>query len=93
VDLISLESPFITEPSVPDIKLEDSNSKTKDFEQAWDELQSFNARGWCEITVDEVMHRLQPLKLTISVLAPDEPPFKGKPMQALLPFPLLSLRR
>jgi AP-4 complex subunit epsilon-1 len=74
VDLIAFDSPFITDPPDPDT---DSSSIGPDFEDTWNALEGSNARGWCEISTDVVVRRLQGLPYRLTVIAIDRPPFEG----------------
>lgn len=70
-DLISLDSPFITDP--PEIQSE----VDLDFESIWNGLEGSDMRGWCEVPMDAVLRRLQHLQHRLSVTPVDQPPFES----------------
>jgi len=72
VDLIAFDSPFISDP--PD---QESAEAEPDFESTWNALQNSSARGWCELSIDIVVRRLQGLRRRLKVIAAELPPFKG----------------
>jgi len=71
VDLIALDSPFIMDP------LDPNSGSLPDFEDIWNALEGFGARGWCEMSTDVVVRRLQGLRYRLNVIAIDRPPFEG----------------
>jgi len=73
-DLIALDSPFISDPTAPGNEPE----QLSDFRSSWDAYESSNSRGWCEISVDNVVRRLQAMKFKLQVTASDETPFPGE---------------
>ncbi|OCH93386.1 ARM repeat-containing protein [Obba rivulosa] len=74
VDLITLDSPFIAEPSV---SLVGALNPKPDFEITWNSLESFNSRGWSEATVEIVLGRLQGSQWQPRVIPADHTPFQG----------------
>ncbi|KAI0062104.1 ARM repeat-containing protein [Artomyces pyxidatus] len=75
LDLISLDSPFMSEPPTA---LEELDELDHDFESSWNSLDKFSARGWCEMSMDAVVRRLQGLQFKIVVLSSDQLPFQGE---------------
>lgn len=73
-DLLSLDSPFLSEPPAPMIS---SITIEPDFEKIWTALENTNSRGWCEVTIDVVVRKLQRMQHTMQVIASDQPPFHG----------------
>ncbi|KAI0372895.1 ARM repeat-containing protein [Pilatotrama ljubarskyi] len=74
-DLITLESPFLSEPA-PSIASTLSIAE-HDFETTWNSLESSTARGWCEASIDAILRRLQGLQRRLKVTERDRPPFEG----------------
>jgi len=76
VDLIALDSPFVSEP----LPMMSSTLKTAepDFESIWNGLERFNVRGWCEMSIDVVVRRLQGMHRRLKVISEDQDPFKGE---------------
>jgi hypothetical protein len=73
VDLMTFDSPFITDPlEVPAQSETDLN-----FESTWNALGKCNSRGWSELPIDDVVHRLQGQGLKLKVITVDRPPFEG----------------
>ncbi|KAI0082819.1 ARM repeat-containing protein [Panus rudis PR-1116 ss-1] len=72
VDLINLDSPFVSEPATSISSLNEP-----DFEQLWNSLASGNARGWCEASIDSVVRKLQGLQRPLKVTPADQGPFVG----------------
>ncbi|PSR94120.1 hypothetical protein PHLCEN_2v4548 [Hermanssonia centrifuga] len=72
VDLIALDSPFISEPSsgIPTVA-------DLDFEVTWSKLSQANLRGWCESPIEAIVRQLQGIPHKIRVISADQPPFKG----------------
>jgi len=84
VDLISLDTPFISESqqgdgSVPEPEPEQSEPN-HDFAHVWDTTSAFSARGWCDDTLEAVVRRLQGLGFPrgLAVLPADQSPFQGE---------------
>ncbi|TCD66013.1 hypothetical protein EIP91_001913 [Steccherinum ochraceum] len=75
VDLLGLDSPFISEPPA---SASSSVSADLDFEKIWNTLAHANSRGWCEVTIDVVVRKLQSMQHTLQVTASDQPPFQGE---------------
>jgi len=75
VDLIALDSPFISEPQASVSTT--SSIAELDFKSMWDSLETHNMRGWCEIPIDAVVRRLQGMQLNLRVKPADQPPFEG----------------
>ncbi|KAF7977752.1 hypothetical protein HWV62_2842 [Athelia sp. TMB] len=77
LDLIAFDSPFLTDP--PEAKIPESKPSAEelDFESIWDTMHSSNARGWCEVTIDVVVRKLQGLQHRLTVIPTDLPPFEG----------------
>ncbi|OBZ69200.1 AP-3 complex subunit delta [Grifola frondosa] len=76
VDLIALDSPFISEPpairsTAPRVMVE------YDFESTWNKLETHQVRGWCDAPIDAVLRRLQDMQRRLIVIEADMPPFKG----------------
>ena len=56
VDLIALDSPFISEPAALSISSKTSSSYTEqDFETIWNALEAGAVRGWCEASIDTIL--------------------------------------
>ncbi|GLB37289.1 hypothetical protein LshimejAT787_0403400 [Lyophyllum shimeji] len=72
VDLIALDSPFVSnspEPSVVD---------DFDFGALWDSIEDADVRGWYHATIDSAVRRLQGLRYNrLQVGSADLPPFIG----------------
>ncbi|KAJ7124951.1 armadillo-type protein [Mycena epipterygia] len=66
-DLIAFnDSPFISDPS------------PSDFESIWDALdESSGARGWCDVSLEDVTKRLESMQDTLKVIPVEEVPFVG----------------
>ncbi|GBE82098.1 hypothetical protein SCP_0404770 [Sparassis crispa] len=75
VDLIALDSPFVSEPLVS-ISTASSVSEF-DFEATWNLLDSANSRGWSEVPINVVVGRLQGLQRRLKMIAADVAPFEG----------------
>ncbi|KAJ6558526.1 armadillo-type protein, partial [Mycena vulgaris] len=69
-DLIAFnDSPFISDPSV---------DSAGDFESIWNALdESSGARGWCDVSIEDVIERLESMEDTLKVISVDESPFIG----------------
>ncbi|KAJ7928581.1 armadillo-type protein [Mycena leptocephala] len=69
-DLIAFnDSPFISDPSV---------ETPSDFESVWTSLdESSGARGWCDVSLEDVIKRLESMEDTLKVISVEELPFKG----------------
>ncbi|CCM00480.1 uncharacterized protein FIBRA_02514 [Fibroporia radiculosa] len=76
VDLIALDSPFMSEPA-PSTSTA-SNTAETEFESIWDSLQNFNARGWCEMSVTDVVQRLRSMQQNVRVILDIQEPFRGE---------------
>jgi len=74
MDLISLDSPFITESLDA---LNEHEGVELDFENSWNALEQYASRGWCEEPVDSVARRLQVLQFSTAVISADQRPFLG----------------
>jgi AP-4 complex subunit epsilon-1 len=70
-DLIAFnDSPFISDPSA---------ETPSDFESVWTSLdESSGARGWCDVSLEDVIKRLESMEDTLKVISVEELPFKGK---------------
>ncbi|KAI0003205.1 armadillo-type protein [Russula compacta] len=79
-DLISLDTPFITEPQPGEVRAPEEDEQNHDFASVWDAASAFSARGWCDGTLDAVVRRLQGLGFPrgLAVLPADQPPFQGE---------------
>ncbi|KAH8106826.1 ARM repeat-containing protein [Cristinia sonorae] len=75
-DLLGLDSPFLSEPQAPTISV--TGSTEFDFEKIWTTSAYAISRGWCEVTIDVVVRRLQGMQYTMRVIASDQPPFQGE---------------
>ena len=71
-DLITLESPFMSEPQTSISSLGEP-----DFESVWNSLADSNLRGWYDGPPDVVLRKLQGLQKKLSVISADQPPFIG----------------
>ncbi|KAF8444709.1 armadillo-type protein [Boletus edulis BED1] len=71
VELIALDSPFMTEPA-KEVPID------ADFMAAWDSMENANVRGWCEASLDMIVRLLQSLQFRMRVIATDQPPFEGE---------------
>lgn len=71
-DLITLESPFFSEPQTSISSLVEP-----DFEAWWNSLASSNSRGWYDGPLDAVVRKLQGLQKKLKVTPADQPPFAG----------------
>ncbi|KAF7362087.1 Adaptin-N domain-containing protein [Mycena venus] len=71
-DLIAFnDSPFISDPSV--------DSAVSDFESIWNALdESSGARGWCDVSLNDVIKQLESMEDTLKVISVEELPFVGK---------------
>ncbi|KAJ7782899.1 armadillo-type protein [Mycena metata] len=69
-DLIAFnDSPFISDPSV---------ATPSDFESIWNGLDESNgARGWCDVSLEDVIKRLESPEYTLQVISVEELPFVG----------------
>jgi hypothetical protein len=67
-DLIAFnDSPFISDPSVTD------------FESIWNGLDdSSGARGWCDVSLEDIIKGLESMEDTLKVIPVEELPFVGK---------------
>ncbi|PCH37830.1 ARM repeat-containing protein [Wolfiporia cocos MD-104 SS10] len=74
VDLITLDSPFVSEPVVSASQA----LRSPEVESIWNRLERYNSRGWCELSVDAALERLQDNFGQIRTLRADEDPFKGE---------------
>jgi AP-4 complex subunit epsilon-1 len=72
--LITLDSPFV--PDLPESPSAQQDIGSE-FEKLWNTFESTDARGWCEVSTDVVVRRLQGLALDIRVIAADRLPFEG----------------
>ncbi|KZT71326.1 ARM repeat-containing protein [Daedalea quercina L-15889] len=86
-DLIALDSPFMSEPaaSISDVlevdDIHDSNTHLEEkFKADWDSMSDSNARGWCEVSAETVVGRLQNSAEHWSVITttPEHEPFPGE---------------
>ncbi|KAJ7128916.1 armadillo-type protein [Mycena crocata] len=70
VDLIAFnDSPFISDPSA---------DGPGDFESIWNALnESSGARGWCDVSLEDVVKRLESMEDTLKVISVEELPFVG----------------
>jgi len=76
-DLIAFDSPSIFQPGSA-AKSDHHASETRfEFETTWNTLESSNSRGWCNLTVDNLVRQLQSSKLRLRVMAVDQSPFQG----------------
>lgn len=69
------DSPFIADPAESH---DDVSEHNFDFQATWNTLEQSNSRGWCELSVDNVVRRLQTLQLQLRVIAAEESPFQGE---------------
>lgn len=83
VDLIALDSPFVSEPMQPISAVLEASEP--DFETVWNRLADHNARGWCEASIDAVVRRLQGVQRRLKVISEDQDPFKGELKILVLP--------
>ncbi|KAJ7755738.1 armadillo-type protein [Mycena maculata] len=69
-DLIAFnDSPFISDPAV---------GVPADFESIWNSLdESSGARGWCDVSLEDVVKRLESMEDTMTVISVEELPFVG----------------
>ncbi|KAJ6602168.1 armadillo-type protein [Mycena sp. CBHHK59/15] len=69
-DLIAFnDSPFITDPSADE----------PDFESIWNAFdESSGARGWCDVSTEEVIKCLEGMDDTLKMIPVDQLPFLGK---------------
>ncbi|KAJ6497850.1 armadillo-type protein [Mycena sanguinolenta] len=74
-DLIAFnDSPFISDPGVESAAV---NAAT-DFESIWNGFdESSGARGWCDVSLEDVIKRLESLEDTLQVIPVKEVPFIG----------------
>ncbi|KAJ7668431.1 armadillo-type protein [Mycena polygramma] len=74
-DLIAFnDSPFISDPSGPT-----GVDAAGDFESIWNALdESSGARGWCDVSLEDVIKRLETMEDTLKVISVEETPFLGK---------------
>ncbi|CAL1705101.1 unnamed protein product [Somion occarium] len=71
-DLISLDSPFVSEPITSICSFLEP-----DFETVWNSLASSNTRGWYDSPMDVLVRKLQSLQKPLRVTPADQPPFIG----------------
>jgi len=72
VDLIALDSPFVSDPS------ESSVVDAVDFGALWDSIEGGDARGWYKSSIDSAVQRLQGFgHIQLQVISADLPPFIG----------------
>ncbi|KAF9528535.1 armadillo-type protein [Crepidotus variabilis] len=80
-DLITLDSPFHTEPLV-NIEHSENTENTEDFSTVWHALEGgiCDSRGWCKHSIDTITRRLQQFdaRHRLRVIAADVPPFEGE---------------
>ncbi|KAJ7188509.1 armadillo-type protein [Mycena filopes] len=69
-DLIAFnDSPFISDPSA---------DTPSDFESMWNGFdESSSARGWCDVSLEDVIKRLESMEDTLKVISAEELPFVG----------------
>ncbi|KII92127.1 hypothetical protein PLICRDRAFT_122418 [Plicaturopsis crispa FD-325 SS-3] len=77
-DLMSFDSPFISDPPVSFSSYAAAEPNPVDFKATWNSLEGSNARGWCEASIGSVLERLQGSQFTLQVIAADRPPFEGE---------------
>jgi AP-4 complex subunit epsilon-1 len=70
---MTFDSPFITDP----LEVPSPSGTGSDFESIWNALAKSNARGWCELSVDAAIRRLQGQELSLKATPIDQPPFEG----------------
>ncbi|TFK44520.1 armadillo-type protein [Crucibulum laeve] len=81
MDLITLDSPFISDPLGGDTeKSKKDGTHAPDFEKIWDSLaDSSGARGWYSDSIDTMVRRLQGLdRHRLQVISAGDPPFMGE---------------
>jgi hypothetical protein len=79
--LIAIDSPFQQEPPITGLSLltlAEENLPEPDFSVIWDSLVGYNARGWCDLSMEDAVHHLELLELSLKVLPIDQTPFKGE---------------
>lgn len=76
VDLIALDSPFVTAPTA--LISDAFNVVEPDFEGIWNDLETYNSRGWCEMSIDAVVRLLQGMQRRLQVTPADQAPFVGE---------------
>ncbi|KAG6866640.1 hypothetical protein C0991_000750 [Blastosporella zonata] len=72
VDLINLDSPFVSDPS------EAAGPEIEGFERTWDSMKDSEVRGWFSGTVSVAMKRMESLAdIRFEVISIDLPPYAG----------------
>lgn len=71
---MTFDSPFISDP--PDSSLTLSEV-APDFKGTWNAQEGYNSRGWCDVSIDLLVRRLQGLQHRLQVTAVELPPFEG----------------
>ncbi|KAG5352198.1 hypothetical protein C0989_003279 [Termitomyces sp. Mn162] len=76
VDLINLDSPFVSETT--DILLRSETRTEGDFESLWNSIEGGDARGWFDGSVGVAVERMRSLEHTrLKVFPADLPPYLG----------------
>jgi hypothetical protein len=78
VDLIAFDSPFVTDPDEATGSEDNTLDQEFQFEVTWNRLTRSSDRGWCELSPDNLVRRLQALKLKLRVVSADQNPFQGE---------------
>ncbi|KAG5646810.1 hypothetical protein DXG03_002187 [Asterophora parasitica] len=87
VDLIALDSPFVSDPVEFGIGADSNNDK--DFKALWESIMDGDARGWYDGAVDTAIRRIQDTgDLRLETISANVPPFAGK--QGLVSVPSSS---
>ncbi|KAF5385880.1 hypothetical protein D9615_002371 [Tricholomella constricta] len=75
VDLIALDSPFVSDPS--DTASGTDADDELNFKDVWESTEEGDARGWYNESIDNAVRRLQGSGLRLQVISVDVPPFIG----------------
>jgi len=78
VDLIAFDSPFVADPDGAAGSEDNNPDQEFEFEVTWNRLTRSSDRGWCELSPDNLVRRLQALKLQLRVISADQSPFQGE---------------
>ena len=71
---MTFDSPFISDPPDPNLSV---SEVALDFDGAWNSQEGYSSRGWCDVSIDMLVRRLQGLQHRLQVTAVELPPFEG----------------
>jgi AP-4 complex subunit epsilon-1 len=79
-DLIAFDSPFLSQGDGGTTATNDNAPEAGfEFETTWNSLERSNSRGWCDLTIENLVRQLQASKSQLRVIAADQSPFQGLP--------------